>query len=290
MKPIAFLGLGKIGSPMVKNLCSSGFLVNAYSRSGVPPDLVAAGVTECATIASAVAGVDYVALSLPTTEALEDVLSQPGGVFESASRGATIIVLSSVKPHDARVLHDKANAVGLQMIDAPVSGGVEGALAGQLSVMVGGDHKVLANALPVLEAVAQTVVHVGGPGSGHLVKAANQLMVAMNLIGVAEALVFLEQPGVDLESAIVAMEGGSAASRMLSDKARRMMDGDFTPGFRLSLHHRDVLTALEEVHDARVVLPMSSLAADLIGRAASEGNGEFDHSVVHATVKKAART
>ncbi len=281
MTAVAFIGLGIMGGPMAANLVRAGFDVTGYNRSPAKVEaLVAAGGAGAGTIADAVEGADVVATMVPDSPDVEDVLSGHDGVFSSAREGALVIDFSSIRPDVSRRLAEEGAARGLRMLDAPVSGGEAGAIEGSLSVMVGGAAEDFTAARPVLEAVARTVVHVGGPGAGQTVKAANQLLVAGHLQLLAEALVFLEARGVDTASALEVLAGGLAGSAVLARKGQNMRERDFTPGFRLELHHKDLGILVNAAREAGVILPVGAVVSQLVAALVAQGDGRLDHSAL----------
>jgi len=241
MSTIAFIGLGIMGSPMAVHLQNAGHDVVGYNRT---PDkarpLVDAGGTSAASLGEAVAQADVVAVMVPDSPDVEQVLTAEDGVLARAKPGTLIIDFSSIRPDVTTELAARATERGMRFVDAPVSGGEAGAKNAALSIMVGGSVEDFAAAQPVLDAVGKTIVHVGPVGSGQTVKAANQLIVAGNIQLVAEALVFLEAYGVDTAAAVQVLGGGLAGSAVLNQKAQKMLDRSFEPGFRIDLHHKDL--------------------------------------------------
>src|SRR5215467_14441273 len=240
-KRIGFIGLGIMGAPMAANLVKAGFEVTGYNRSPERVEqLVSAGGRGAKDIAEAVREADVVATMVPDSPDVQEVLAGQGGVFENAPSGALVIDFSSIRPDVSAALAADGAERGFRMLDAPVSGGEAGAIEGVLSIMVGGAADDFEAAKPVLDAVGKTIVHVGPSGSGQTVKAANQLIVAGNIELLAEAIVFLEAYGVDTDAAVKVLGGGLAGSAVLNQKAQKMLDRDFGPGFRIDLHHKDL--------------------------------------------------
>lgn len=280
MTTIGFVGLGIMGGPMAVNLARAGHDVRAYNRStpASADALVAAGVRLVASADEAVGGVDAVVTMLPDSPDVVAVLR--GQAFDRADRGTLFVDCSTIRPDVARELAAEAADRGLQLVDAPVSGGEQGAIDGSLSIMVGGEETAVERARPVLEAMGSTIVHVGGAGSGQTVKAANQLIVAGNIALLAEALVFLEAQQVDLERAIAVLGGGLAGSTVMARKAAGMLEHRFEPGFRLELHHKDLGIFGAAAREAGVVAPVGSLVADLVAAMVAQGRGRLDHSAL----------
>jgi 2-hydroxy-3-oxopropionate reductase len=276
---VGFIGLGIMGAPMAANLVKAGFEVTGYNRSpGRVQELVAAGGRGAADVAEAVRDADVVATMVPDSPDVRAVLE--GGVFENAPRGALIIDFSTIRPDVAAALAAEAADRGFRMLDAPVSGGEQGAIEGVLSIMVGGTAADFEAAAPVFDAVGKTIVHVGPSGSGQTVKAANQLMVAGHLELLAEAIIFLEAYGVDTEAALRVLGGGLAGSTVIQRKGAAMLARDFTPGFRIALHDKDMGIVTAAAREAGVVIPLGAVAAQLISSLKAQGDGGLDHSAL----------
>jgi len=287
MTTVAFIGLGIMGRPMAANLVRAGFDVVGYNRSRPAVDrLIADGGRGAASIAEAVASADVVATMLPDSPDVQQVLAGPGGVFDHARQGTLLIDFSTIRPDVAADLSRDAAAAGFRLLDAPVSGGEQGAIEAALSIMVGGDGDDFAAARPVLDAVGKTVVRVGPPGSGQTVKAANQLIVAGTIELVAEALVFLEAYQVDTEAALSVLAGGLAGSTVLQRKAPGMLARDFKPGFRVALHHKDMGIVTEAARQAGVIIPLGAAVAQLIAALNAQGHGGEDHCALLKVVEE----
>ena len=279
MSTIAFIGLGIMGQPMSVHLQNAGHDVCGVNLSPErTKPLVDAGGRAATTIAEAVKGADVVAVMVPDSPDVQQVLAGEEGVFEHAEPGTLIVDFSSIRPDVTTALAEQAKDRGFRLLDAPVSGGEAGAVNAALSIMVGGDPDDFAEARPLLDAVGKTVVHVGPSGAGQTVKAANQLIVAVNIEAVAEALVFLEAYGVDMEAAVEVLGGGLAGSMVLEQKKAGMLARTFTPGFRIDLHHKDMGIVTSAAREAGVVLPLGALAAQLMASARANGDGGLDHS------------
>ena len=260
MTTVAVVGLGIMGGPMAVNLVRAGFAVVGYNRS---PEKVrrlqANGGRGAASLAEAVRDADVVVTMVPDSPDVEALALGEDGIYATARPGT---------------LH----------ID--MSGGEQGAVEGTLSVMVGGEPADVADARPVLEAVGRTVVHVGPAGAGQTVKAANQLIVAGTLELVAEAVVFLEAAGVDTGAAVEVLAGGLAGSAVLDRKAPAMLARDFTPGFRVALHHKDMGIVTEAAREAGVVIPLGAVVAQLLASLKAQGHGDLDHSALLRLVEQ----
>jgi 2-hydroxy-3-oxopropionate reductase len=276
MTTVAFIGLGIMGKPMAGNLAKAGFHVRGYNRSPKAMD----GVDMAASIGEAVAKADVIATMVPDSPDVEAVLAGVDGVFANARRGSLVVDFSSIRPDVAARLAAQGAEHGLRVLDAPVSGGEQGAIDAALSVMVGGAAEDFEAARPVLDAVGKTVVHVGPAGSGQTVKAANQLIVAGTLELVSEAIVFLEAYGVDTEAAVKVLAGGLAGNAILQRKAPAMLARDFAPGFRIALHHKDMGIVTSAAREAGVVIPLGAVVAQLIAALNAQGDGGLDHSAL----------
>lgn len=285
MTGIAFIGLGIMGSPMACHLAAAGHDVTGYNRTPEKAaPLVAAGGRAAKSVAEAVRGADVVALMLPDSPDVTEVLTGDSGVFATAAPGTLVIDFSTIRPDVAADLAARAEEQGLHLIDAPVSGGQAGAENASLSIMVGGHKDDFAAAHPLLDVVGKTIVHVGPAGAGQTVKAANQLIVAGHLALLAEALVFLEAHGADLPAAVEVLGGGLAGSAVLNQKAAKMLDREFTPGFRIDLHHKDLGIVTTAAREAGVALPVGEQVARLVAATRDAGHGGLDHSALFQTI------
>ncbi|NKX56746.1 2-hydroxy-3-oxopropionate reductase [Arthrobacter mobilis] len=279
MSNIAVIGLGIMGLPMAINLVKAGHTVTGYNRSEDKINKLAAeGGRGAASIADAVKDADVVITMVPDSPDVEGVVSGPEGVFANARQGTLWIDASSIRPDVAKRLAGDARAAGLRPLDAPVSGGEQGAIDAVLSIMVGGEAEDFEAARPVLEAVGRTIVHVGPSGSGQTVKAANQLIVAVNIQALSEAVVFLEAYGVDTDAALKVLGGGLAGSKVLDQKGQKMLDRNFDPGFRLALHNKDLGIVTSAAREAGVVVPLGAAVAQLVSALVARGDGGLDHS------------
>lgn len=279
MTNVAVIGLGIMGLPMAINLVKAGHTVSGFNRSqGAIDKLVAAGGNGATSIADAVKDADAIITMVPDSPDVEAVVSGADGVFANARKGALWIDASSIRPDVSKRLAEDAVAAGIRPLDAPVSGGEQGAIDGVLSIMIGGDAKDFADAGDVLGAVGKTIVHVGPSGSGQTVKAANQLIVAVNIQALAEAIVFLEAYGVDTDAALKVLGGGLAGSKVLDQKGQKMLDRNFDPGFRLALHNKDLGIVTAAAREAGVTVPLGAAVAQLVSSMVAQGDGALDHS------------
>lgn len=284
---VAVIGLGIMGSPMAVNLAHAGYDVTGYNRSPEKTaDLVEAGGRRADSVADAVKGAEAIITMLPDSPDVEAVVTQPGGLLENASPGALWIDASTIRPDVAVPLAAQASQVGLRPLDAPVSGGQQGAVDGALSIMVGGEEDHFAAAEPMLGVLGATVVRVGPSGSGQTVKAANQLIVAGTIGLVAESLVFLQAYNVDTDAAIKVLAGGLAGNRILDRKAESMVAGQFQPGFRIDLHHKDMGIVTSAAREAGVAIPLSAQTAQLVAATRALGHGNLDHSALMLLIQQ----
>ncbi len=287
MTNVTVIGLGIMGLPMAKNLVTAGHDVVGFNRSQDKIDqLVEAGGKGASSVAESVQDADVVITMVPDSPDVEGVVTGEDGVFAHAAQGTIWIDASSIRPDVAARLAEQATATGLRPLDAPVSGGEQGAIDAVLSIMVGGEAADFEAARPVLEAVGKTIVHVGPAGSGQTVKAANQLIVAGNIQLLAEAVVFLEAYGVDTEAALKVLGGGLAGSKVLDQKGQKMLDRNFDPGFRLQLHHKDMGIVTSAAREAGVAVPVGALVAQLVAATVNKGDGGLDHSGLFKLVEE----
>ena len=283
---IGFIGLGIMGSPMAANLVKARFEVSGYDLNAPNvAKLAAAGGTGALSIAEAIDGADIVITMLPAHPQVAAAVLGEGGVFASIKPGTLFIDFSTIRPETSIEVARAGAALGVRVLDAPVSGGEKGAIDGVLSIMVGGEPDAFAAARPVFDAVGKVAALCGPAGSGQVVKAANQLVVGGTYALVAEAIVLMEAAGVDAGAGLDMLAGGLAGSRILELKRASMLARDFKPGFRIDLHHKDMGIALDAARQAEVALPMTNLVAALIQAARAQGLGDRDHSALLAVAE-----
>jgi 2-hydroxy-3-oxopropionate reductase len=283
---IGFIGLGVMGRPMARNLLKAGFPLVVHSRTRASvDDLVAAGASPAGSPADVSARTDIVITMLPDSPDVRLVLAGPDGVFEGLRPGMVIIDMSTISPAVARELAAEVSRRGAQMLDAPVSGGEIGAINGTLSIMVGGDPHALERVRPVLNAMGnpERVVHIGSSGAGQVCKACNQLAIGGALATVGEVFALARKAGVDPAKVREALLGGFAASRVLEVHGERILKGNYTPGFRTRLYHKDMGIALETARAHDVPLPVSAAVQQLVNAMMAAGKGDLDYSAL-ATV------
>jgi 2-hydroxy-3-oxopropionate reductase len=287
MTTVGFIGLGIMGAPMAANLVKAGYSVVGYNLHPEPIErLVAAGGRGAGDVAEAVAGADVVITMLPDSPDVEGVALGENGIFANAKPGLLYIDASTIRPDVSARLAEEGARRGVRVVDAPVSGGEQGAIDANLSIMVGGAAEDFEAARPILEAVGRTVVHVGPPGSGQTVKAANQLIVAGTIELVAESIVFLEAYGVDMDAAIKVLAGGLAGNAILDRKAAGMLARQFKPGFRIDLHHKDLGIVQAAAREAGVVIPLGAVVSQLVASLRAQGHGSLDHSALLLLVEQ----
>ncbi len=286
MAKIGFIGLGIMGSHMAANLVRAGHEVTGYDVVPASVDkLLQAGGKPAPGIAEAVTGAEVVITMLPDSPQVSEVVLGPGGVLEATTSGVLLIDMSSIAPETALDVATAGAKRGVRVLDAPVSGGEQGAIKASLSIMVGGTAEDFAAGQPIFSDLGRTVVHVGGHGAGQTVKAANQLMVAGIISLVAEAIVLLEASGVDAERGLEVLAGGLAGNRILDLKSASMLARQYEPGFRIDLHHKDMGIALASARSAGVSLPVTGVVAQLVAAAQATGHGSEDHSALLAVVE-----
>ncbi|NEA20103.1 2-hydroxy-3-oxopropionate reductase [Streptomyces halstedii] len=284
---VAWIGLGIMGSPMSENLIKAGYHVTGHTLEQAKVDrLVAAGGRGAASVAEAVRDADVVVTMVPASPQVEAVAYGPDGILENAKAGALLIDMSSITPQTSVDLAENAKAKGIRVLDAPVSGGEAGAIEAVLSIMVGGEQADFDAARPLLEVLGKTVVRCGPHGSGQTVKAANQLVVAVNIQACAEAVVFLEKSGVDLGAALDVLAGGLAGSTVLARKRDNFLKRDFAPGFRIDLHHKDMGIVTDAARDVGAALPVGAVVAQLVASLRAQGDGGLDHSALLRSVER----
>ena len=276
-----------MGSPMAENLIKAGYAVTGYTLEQDKLDrLAAAGGTAAASVAEAVKDADVVITMVPASPQVEAVAYGDAGILANAGRGALLIDMSSITPQTSVDLAGAAAGYGIRVLDAPVSGGEAGAVEAVLSIMVGGERADFDEARPVFEALGRTIVLCGPHGSGQTVKAANQLIVAVNIQACAEAVVFLEKSGVDLHAALEVLGGGLAGSTVLARKKGNFLSRDFTPGFRVDLHHKDMGIVTDAARSVGAALPVGAVVAGLVASLRAQGDGGLDHSALLRGVER----
>jgi len=278
---IGFIGLGVMGRPMAHNLMKAGYPLIVYARrKEVTQEFVAAGARPADSPRDAAAQSDVVITMLPDSPQVEAVITGPDGILEGAHTGLIVIDMSTILPVVTRRLAAQLADRGVAMLDAPVSGGDKGAIAGTLSIMVGGDEALFTRCLPIFQAMGKTIVHVGTNGAGQIVKACNQIVVALTIEAVSEALVLGSKAGVDPAKILQVLGGGLAANRVMELRGEGMLNHQFTPGFRIALHHKDLGIALAAGRAYDVPLPVTALVDQMLTALIVGGRGDLDHSAL----------
>ena len=288
---IGFIGLGIMGKPMARNLMKAGYSLVVHNRSRAAVDELSKEGAQAAASSKEVAERAEVLITmLPDSPDVEVVYAGEQGVFAGAKPGMLLIDMSSISPMVARKLADEAEKRGLDMIDAPVSGGEAGAIGATLSIMIGGKAAPVERAMPIFQALGKNIVHVGDAGAGQVTKAANQMVVGTTIAIVSEALVLAAKAGVDPAKVRQALLGGFAQSKILDAHGQKMLDRNFKPGFRIRLHEKDMKIALATGSEYGVPLMVSSQVAQMMTAMKSMGNGDLDHSGLVRLVEQLAQT
>ncbi len=280
MANVGFIGLGIMGAPMAGHLIKGGHEVFLYSRSGVPPALVEAGGKACANGREVARQADIVITMVPDTPHVEAVLFGVDGVAQGLSKGKTVVDMSSISPVATKEFAQKIDALGCDYLDAPVSGGEVGAKAASLTIMVGGSEAAFAKVKPLFQLMGKNVTLVGGNGDGQTTKVANQIIVALTIEAVGEALLFASKAGADPAKVREALMGGFASSRILEVHGERMVKRTFNPGFRIELHQKDLNLALSSARSIGVSLPNTATCQELFNACAAHGGQAWDHSAM----------
>ena len=277
---LGFIGLGIMGAPMAGHLAKAGHALFVTTRSKVPAEIAAAGATVCKNAKAVAEQADVVFLMVPDTPDVEAVLFGADGVAQGLTKGKTVVDMSSISPIETKRFARKINDLGCDYLDAPVSGGEVGAKAASLTIMVGGSEAAFARVKPLFELMGKNITHVGGNGDGQTTKVANQIIVALNIAAVGEALVFASKAGADPAKVRQALMGGFAASRILEVHGERMVKRTFAPGFRIGLHQKDLNLALAGARALGLALPQTAGAAQLMQACAANGMQDLDHSAL----------
>jgi len=286
---IGFIGLGIMGKPMSKNLLKAGHEVLCFDLNKSSVDEVAgAGAKGAACVADVAAACSFIITMLPNSPQVREVALGQGGIADNAKPGTLLVDMSSIAPLAAREIHDGLKAKGARMLDAPVSGGEPKAIEGTLSVMIGGAQQDFDEARPVLAAMAASVVRVGEIGAGNTAKLANQIVVAINIAGLAEALSLSVKAGVDPALVFQAIRGGLAGSTVMEAKAPMMLDRNIKPGFKIDLHIKDMGNILETGHAVNVPLPLSAAVMEMMQALKADDMGDADHSALVRFYEKIA--
>ena len=284
MNRIGFIGLGIMGKPMCRNLLKAGYQLTVYSRTQKDVDAIVGGSDGKAVAGASPKDVaaksDVIITLLPNSPQVREVVLGENGVIEGAAKGSIVVDMSSIAPLASREIAAALADKGVRMLDAPVSGGEPKAIEGTLSVMIGGAQADFDECLPVMQAMAASVVRVGDIGAGNVAKLCNQIVVAVNIAAMSEALVLAAKSGVNPDLVYQAIRGGLAGSTVLDAKAPLVMDGKFTPGFRINLHAKDLHNVLETSHELNVSLPMTAQVMEIMQALKADGLGDADHGAL----------
>ena len=288
MANIGFIGLGIMGAPMAGHLLKGGHTVFTYTHGATPAALVDAGARTCASGAEVARNADIVITMVPDTPHVEDALFNPEGVAAGLSKGKIVVDMSSISPVATKDFARRINALGCEYLDAPVSGGEVGAKAASLTIMIGGPDAAFERVKPLFELMGKNITLVGGNGDGQITKVANQIIVALNIEAVGEALLLAAKAGADPAKVRQALMGGFANSRILEVHGERMVKRTFDPGFRIELHQKDLNLALTTARQLGVSLPNTATAQELFNACAAHGGAKWDHSAMVRALEKMA--
>ncbi len=280
MSKVGFIGLGIMGKPMAAHLIKGGHTLYLYTIEGVPAELSSAGGVVCQSSKEVAQKADIVITMVPDTPDVEKALFSAGGVAEGLSAGKVVIDMSSISPFDTKIFAERINKLGCEYVDAPVSGGEVGAKAASLTIMVGAKEATFEKVKPLFDLMGKNITLVGGNGDGQTCKVANQIIVALNIEAVGEALLFASKMGADPAKVRQALMGGFASSRVLEVHGERMIKRTFEPGFRIELHQKDLNLALQTARKVGVSLPNTASAQELFNACQAQGGGKWDHSAM----------
>ncbi len=288
---IGFIGLGIMGKPMAKNLMEAGYELVVHNRSPEKAEELAeeGDATAAGSPREVAAACDIVITMLPDSPDVEAVVAGESGVLEGIRDGALLVDMSTISPVVTEELSEKVREQGASMLDAPVSGGDVGAIEGALSIMVGGSEEDFERARPLFDVMGKATTHVGPIGAGQVVKACNQIVVALTIEAVSEALVLGSKGGVAPEKLVEALSGGLAGSAVMEAKKEKFFSHDFEPGFRIELHHKDLGIALAAGREYGVSLPVTAIVDQMLEASKAKGRGDRDHSALLTLLEEAAR-
>ena len=280
MSKVGFIGLGIMGAPMAGHLIAGGHELFLPTNRSVPKELIEAGGVGCASAKDVAGQADTIFIMVPDTPNVEQVLFGENGVAEGITAGKTVVDMSSISPLATKDFAKRINELGCDYIDAPVSGGEVGAKAASLTIMCGGSEEAFGRVKPLLELMGKNITLVGGNGDGQTCKVANQIIVALNIEAVGEALLFASKAGADPAKVRKALMGGFASSKILEIHGERMVKRTFEPGFRIELHQKDLNLALSNARQMGISLPNTATAQELFNSCAAHGGSGWDHSAL----------
>jgi 2-hydroxy-3-oxopropionate reductase len=286
MANIGFIGLGIMGNPMAGNLIKSGHSVSLYSRSGIPKGLIEQGGKPCVSAKQVAQKADIIITMLPDTPDVEKVLFGENGVAQGLSQGKIVMDMSSISPVETKRFASDINRLYCYYVDAPVSGGDTGAKDATLTIMVGAEEKIFIQIKPILELMGKEITLIGDNGAGQICKIANQIIVALTIEAVGEALLLVSKAGVDQNKVRQALMGGFASSRVLEIHGERMINRAFEPGFRVELHQKDLNIALSNAHVLGINLPNTTATLELLNTCTAQGDAKLDSSVMIRSLEK----
>ena len=285
---IGFIGIGIMGAPMAAHLLEGGHQVYVFDINPISQDLIDKGAKSVSSGKVAAASGEVIIIMVPDTPDVEAVLFGENGVAEGLNSGKTVVDMSSISPVETKEFAKKINALGCSYLDAPVSGGEVGAKAASLTIMVGGEQETFDRVKPLFELMGQNITLVGGNGDGQTCKVANQIIVALTIEAVGEALLFASKAGADPAKVRQALMGGFASSKILEIHGERMINRTFKPGFRIKLHQKDLNLALSNARKLMIALPNTATAQELFNSVAAQGDRELDHSAMVLALEKLA--
>jgi 2-hydroxy-3-oxopropionate reductase len=282
MQTIGFIGLGIMGKPMAFNLLHAGYPLCIYARRREVADpFIKEKVKAYSSPCELAPHAEVIITMVPATIDVEEVILGENGIIHTAKPGTIVIDMSTISPAATQQIAKELEKKKIDMLDAPVSGGEQGAITGSLSIMVGGKDTVLAKVHPLLEVLGKQIIHIGSHGAGQIAKLCNQIIVAENIIAVSEALKIAKASGVDPAKVREALLGGYASSRVLEVHGKRMLDDDYAPGFKASLHRKDLHIALDQAHQINLHVPAAEYAKECIDKLVNEGHTDLDSSAIH---------
>ena len=285
---IGFIGIGIMGAPMAGHLLDGGHELTVNDLNPIPQDLLEKGAKAVSSAKEAAEFGDVIIVMVPDTPDVETVLFGEDGVAQGLRSGKIVVDMSSISPVETKAFAEKINALGCTYLDAPVSGGEVGAKAGTLTIMVGGDQTTFDKVLPLFELMGQNITLVGGNGDGQTCKVANQIIVALTIEAVGEALLFASKAGADPAKVREALMGGFASSKILEIHGERMIKRTFDPGFRITLHQKDLNLALSNARKLQMSLPNTATVQELFNSVAAQGDSGLDHSAMVLALEKLA--